>query len=157
MPAHRGRQLRRQRRHPVLYKPLFELLGVPPVTDLHLFSFVSALSFTMGVGAYFVFKNPEKNLDLLKTGIVGKGLYAFFTYYFFVFHHIHWFFLLFGVWDFVFVIVFFLYLIQLESPELAQLQRGDIFAGSKRPRTGQALVIGFSLTGTGSKTIERLK
>jgi hypothetical protein len=111
----------------------------------------------MGFGAFLIYLNPQRNLDLLKTGIVGKGLYAFFTYYFFIFHKLHWFFLIFGVWDFVFVIVFFLYLIQLESPDLAELQRGDIYAGLDRKRTGEALLIGYSFTGNGSKVLARIQ
>jgi hypothetical protein len=143
----------------LFHRPLFRLLGVPPPVELHSFAFVSVLSFTMGVGAYYVFRDPRRNIDLLKVGIIGKGLYAFMAYYFHAFHQLHWFYLVFGVWDYVFVVIFFLYLIQLRSPDLAQLQRGDIFAGlarSVRPRTRQALVLYFSLTGNGSKAVARL-
>jgi hypothetical protein len=111
----------------------------------------------MGVGAYLIYRRPERNLDLLKVGIAGKGLFAFATYYFFAYHHIHWFFLIFGIWDLLFVVVFFLFLIKLQSPDLEILQRGDILASLPRPATRRALVLAYSLTGNGKKAVDRLK
>jgi hypothetical protein len=141
----------------MFYRPLFAWLKVPLPGDLSTFVFESVLSFTMGVGAYLVWRNPWRNVDLLKVGIVGKGLFAFSTYYFFAFNHLHWFFLVFGIWDFVFVVIFFLFLIQLQSPDLARLQRGDVFEGLPRPITRRALILAFSLTGNGRLASERLR
>src|SRR5438128_790173 len=74
----------------LFYKPLFEWLGVPLPQDLYSFAGVSGLSFTMGILALLVFLNPEKNVNLLTVGIIGKGIYAFFTFYFRVFDNLHW-------------------------------------------------------------------
>jgi hypothetical protein len=111
----------------------------------------------MGVLAFLVFLNPEKNVNLLIVGIIGKALYAFFTFYFYVFKQLHWFYLLFGIWDALYVVIFFLFLIQLLSPDLAKLNRGDILVGLDRERTNKALVLTFSLTGNSHRGAERVK
>ena len=141
----------------LFYRPLLELLGAPLPQDLHSFAFVAGLSFTMGVLALLVFLDPEKNVNLLIVGIIGKGIYAFFTFYFYVFGDLHWFYLPFGIWDALYVIIFFLFLIQLLSPDLTALNRGDVFVGLDRERTNKALILVFSLTGTGRSGSEHIK
>jgi len=141
----------------LFYRLLFDWLGVPFPLDLHSFAWVAGLSFTMGVLALLVFVNPEKNVNLLVIGIVGKGIYAFFTLYFYVFKDLHWFYLLFGVWDALYVVIFFLFLIQLLAPDLGRLNRGGILVGLDRERTNKALILTFSLTGTGRTAAERAK
>ncbi|MBI4552387.1 MAG: hypothetical protein HY710_09000 [Candidatus Latescibacteria bacterium] len=141
----------------VFYRPLFEWLGVPLPQDIHSFAFVAGFSFTVGVLAFLVFLNPEKNVNLLTIGIIGKGIYAFFTFYFYVFGHLHWFYLIFGIWDAVYVVIFFLFLIQLLSPDLTNFNRGDVFIGLEREQTNRALFLVFSLTGTGRSGMERIK
>ncbi len=141
----------------LFYRPLFEWLGVPLPQDLSSFTFVAGFSFTIGVLALLLFLNPEKNVNLLIVGIVGKGLYALATYYFFVFHELHWFYLLFGVWDATYVVIFFLFLNQLVSPDLSELNRGDTNVGLDRERTNKALFLVFSLTGTGLSGMESIR
>jgi hypothetical protein len=140
----------------LFYEPLFSWLGVPLPTDLHAFALEAVLSFTMGVVALLVFMDPQRNLALLKIGIIGKGAYGLITYYFYVVHEVHWFFLVFVVWDAVYVIIFFLYWIQLESSDLLEMEQ-DVLAGIERKATRRALVIGFSLTGNGTRAMQRLK
>jgi hypothetical protein len=144
----------------LFYKPLFELIGVPLPDDLHAFALESVLSFTMGVVALLVFLNPARNRDLLKIGIIGKGAYGLITYYFYVVHQVHWFYLVFVAWDALFVVIFFLYWIKLASPDLLE-RREDILAGLAPP-AGQeparrALVVTYSLTGNGKKAVARLQ
>lgn len=141
----------------LFYRPLFELLGVPLPRDMASFAFVAGFSFTVGVLAFLVFLNPEQNVNLLVVGIVGKGIYAFFTFYAFVFGQLHWFYLTFGAWDAVYVVIFFLFLIQLLSADLSALNSGDVFTGLSRPPTYQALLLGFSLTGNGRRSLERVQ
>ena len=80
----------------LFYRPIFALLGVALPRDLFSFTFVSGFSFTMGVLAFIIFMRPEKSLDLLVVGIIGKGLYSLFTFYFFYEEGLHWFDVLFG-------------------------------------------------------------
>lgn len=141
----------------LFYRPLFHWLGVPPPQDVYSFLFVAGFSFTMGVLAFLVFLDPDNSVDLLVVGTIGKGIYAFFTFYCYVFQHLHWFYLIFGVWDAVYCVIFLLFLIQLVSPDLTRVNRGDIFVGVDRPRTNRALMLVFSLTGTGLSGMERIK
>lgn len=143
----------------LFYKTIFRLVGAPLPTDLHDFALGSVLSFCMGAAALAVFLAPEKGRGLLAVGIVGKGLYAVITYYFWAVHGLHPFFMAFVVWDALFVVVFFLYWIKLASPELVELQQ-EIFDGIEAPKPecrGRALLLGFSITGTGSKALDRLE
>lgn len=141
----------------LFYRPLFEKLGVPLPSDPVAFAEVAGFSFTVGVLAFLVFLNPEKNVSLLIVGIVGKGSYAFLTFYFYVFKGLHRFYLAFGAWDAAYVVIFLLFLIQLVSPDLAALNRGDVFAGLDRQPTNKALMLIFSITGTGLSGMEHIK
>jgi len=141
----------------LFYRPLLELAGAPLPSDLFAFCGVASLSFTMGVAAFLVWQDPERNQAVLIAGMVGKGLFAFFSFYFYVLHNLHWFWLTFGVWDAVYTGIFFLFLIQLLSPDLTRLNTTDVFIGLDRPVTNRALLLGFSLTGNGRKGLERIK
>ncbi|MEE9384707.1 MAG: hypothetical protein V3V08_14980 [Nannocystaceae bacterium] len=145
----------------IAYPILFPWLGIEAPQDLRLFLLESALSFSMGVLAWMVFcarHEPKRALPLLKIGTLGKGLYALIGYYFFATQGLHWFYMIFVVWDALFVVVFLLYWIALESRDLWALQR-DVLTGIARPRPEQpkALVVGYSLTGAGRTAIDRLK
>jgi hypothetical protein len=141
----------------LFYRPLFELFGVPLPQDLASFSFVAGFSFTIGMLAFLVFLNPEKNVSLLLVGIIAKGIYAFFTFYFYVFGGLHPFYLAFGIWDAIYVVIFFLFLIQLLSQDLTYLNSGVILGGLDRARTNKALLLIFSLTNTGRSGMEHIK
>lgn len=142
----------------LFYEPIFRLFGVPLPTDLHNFTLGCVLSFTMGLVALLIFLSPTSSRGLLAVGILGKGLYAAITYYFCAVRGLHPFFMAFVLWDVVFVIVFFLYWIGLANPDFVELQQ-EIFEGIDAPGRAsgkRALLIGFSLTGTGSKALARL-
>jgi hypothetical protein len=139
-----------------LQRPLFERFGIPHPVDMRGFAMESLLSFLMGVVALMIFLNPPRATGLLQLGIGGKGAYALLTYYFFAFHGLHPFYLLFAAWDAAYVVIFFLYWIHLESPDL--LRAGtEVMPGLDRRRTNRAAIIGFSLTGNGRNAIEHLK
>ncbi len=139
----------------LFYRPLFELLTIPQPVDLPYFVWMAGLSFTNGVLAFLVFLDPPGNRSLLKVGIVGKGIFALTTIHFYVVGEIHWFFLLFGVWDALFVAIFWLYLLQLQAPDLADLLAGDVRPGAGS--RGKAAILCFSLTGTGRGGMESVK
>lgn len=141
----------------LFYRPIFALLGVPVPKDLFSFAFVCGFSFTVGVLAFMVFLAPEKTTPLLAVGVVGKGIYAFFTFYFWFQGQLHPFYLIFGVWDAIYTVVFYLYLIRLLSTDLTELNRGTVLDGMDRPRTHKALLIYFSMTGNGSRAMARVR
>jgi len=140
----------------LFYRPILNLFGAPLPKDIYSFAFVCGFSFTVGVLAFMVFLMPERNAPLLVVGIVGKAIYAFFTFYFWFRGELHPFYLIFGVWDAVYTVIFFLFLIRLLSPDLTALNRGDILDGVDRPRTSKALFIYFSMTGNGSRAMRRV-
>lgn len=140
----------------LFYRPVMEMLGAPLPKDLHYFFWMSGLSFTNGVLAYYVFVNPDRNRDLLKVGIVGKGIFSIMTFYFYIHLGIHWFFLLFGAWDGVFTLIFFLYLLKLQAKDLTSMNGGKLLPGMGL-KTGKAVVIYYSMTGTGGGAVGRLK
>jgi hypothetical protein len=139
------------------YRPVFELLGVPLPVDLHSFAFVCGFSFTVGVLAFMVFCDPQRHLGLLVVAIVGKGIYAALTAYFYFERDLHWFYKLFGIWDGAFVVIFFLFLIQQLSPDLAAMNHGAIGRGVGARRTGKALLLYYSLTGNGARAIRHVR
>ncbi|MCZ2079562.1 MAG: hypothetical protein HUU41_12075 [Bryobacteraceae bacterium] len=138
-----------------LYPSIFGRLGVPAPEDARGFVLESVLSFTMGVVALLIFLNPSRAIPLLKIGIAGKGAYAVVTYYFFAFHNLDSFYLIFAAWDAFFVVVFLLYWIHLESPDLPRLQT-VIHPGLGGALSKRAVILTFSLTGNGRKAVEQL-
>lgn len=141
----------------LFYRPILSLFGVPLPKDIYSFAFVCGFSFTVGVLAFIVFLAPEKTVPLLAVGIVGKGIYAFFTFYFWSRGELPAFYLIFGAWDAVYTLIFFLFLIRLVSPDLSVLNRGDILEGVDRRRTRKALFLYFSMTGNGSRAMNSVR
>jgi hypothetical protein len=141
----------------LFYRQLFPWLGVPLPSDVYSFVCVSGFSFTIGVLSFMVFWSPEENAPLLVVGAIGKAIFAFFTFYFRVFHGLHWFNGLFGLWDGLFSVIFLLFLTQLRGADLAALNAGEVAHGAKRPPGRKALLLLFSLTGTGSSAMRRVQ
>ena len=141
----------------LFYKPILALFGAPLPKDLYNFAFVCGFSFTVGVLAFMVFLAPEQTAPLLVVGIVGKAIYATFTFYFRSRGELHPFYMVFGYWDAVYSVIFFLFLIRLVSPDLTALNRGDILDGIDRPRTKKALLLYFSMTGNGGRAMKRVR
>ena len=140
----------------LFYRPIFALLGVPLPKDLFSFVFVSCFSFTVGVLAYLIFRNPQKSQNLLVVGCLGKAAYSAATAYFFYEQELHWFYRVFGVWDGVFAAVFLLFLIQLASADITRLNEGEVLPGLPRPATRRALMLYHSLTGNGKGAMDRV-
>jgi hypothetical protein len=141
----------------LFYRPILNFVGAPLPKDLYSFAFVCGFSFTVGVLAFIVFLAPEKTIPLLVVGIVGKALYAFFSFYFYYHGELHPFYMIFGWWDAVYTIIFFLFLIRLVSPDLTALNQGQILEGVDRPRTNKALFIYFSMSGNGSRAMKSVR
>lgn len=139
------------------YPLVFELVGAPLPVDMHSFAFVCGFSFTVGVLAFLVFLDPPKHVGLLVVAIVGKGIYAGLTAFYFYEHDLHWFYKVFGIWDAAYVVIFFLFLIHLTSPDLAELNDGTIRTGVPQPRTKKALLLSYSLTGNGTRAMAKVR
>jgi hypothetical protein len=142
----------------LFYRPILTWVGAPLPVDIFSFTFVCGFSFTAGVLAWIIYRNPEDNIPLVVAVIIAKGVYAAFTFYFYYAGELHWFYRVFGVWDSVYTAIFFLFLIHLLSPDLTRLNRGTILAsGDPTPRTRKALIIYFSMSGNGTRAVQRVK
>jgi hypothetical protein len=139
------------------YRPVLELVGAPLPRDLHSFAFVCGFSFTVGVLALLVYLDPRRSRSLIVIAIIGKGIYAALTAYFYFDHDLHWFYKLFGIWDGAYVVILLLFLIHLNSPDLAALNAGQIRPGLPGPRPRKALLVFYSLTGNGTRALARVK
>jgi hypothetical protein len=139
------------------YRPVLALVGAPLPVDLHSFAFVCGFSFTIGVLALLVYLDPRRNKNLLVIAIIGKGLYAALTAYFYYDRDLHWFYKLFGIWDGAYVVILLLFLIHLNSADLGELDRGTIRPGLPGPRSRKALLVFYSLTNNGTRALARVK
>lgn len=93
-----------------LYKPIYSYFNIAmPVYPMYL-QLASAFVIAMGVGYYFVYRNLYRNIDLVKLGIVYKFVYSGFAIYFFMLGAAHILFLWFGVFDVIFLVLFFYFL-----------------------------------------------
>jgi flavodoxin len=142
----------------LFYRPILHWVGAPLPVDVFSFTFVCGFSFTVGILAWMIYRNPEDNLALIVAVILGKGVYAGFTFYFYYVGELHWFYRVFGVWDSCYAAIFFLFLIHLVSPDLTRLNRGEVLAsGDPTPRTRKAVIIYFSMSGNGTRAVQRVK
>jgi hypothetical protein len=141
----------------LFYRPILTLVGAPLPVDIANFAAVCGFSFTVGVLAFLVFLAPERTVPLLPVGIVAKATYAMATFYFWSRGELHPFYLVFGTWDAVYTVIFFLFLIRLVSPDLSVLNRGDILPAVNQPQTDRALLLYFSMTGNGTLAMRRVR
>jgi|GEM_PF-2374652 len=141
----------------LFYRPILGWVGAPLPIDIFSFTFVCGFSFTVGILAFIIYRAPEANLGLIVAVILGKAIYAAFTFYFYYAGELHWFYRVFGVWDSCYAVIFFLFLIHLQSPDLTILNRGEILqSGDPTPRSKKALVLYFSMSGNGARAILRV-
>ena len=70
----------------------------------------AAFVFVMGVGFYFVYLNMYRNVDIVKIGIIFKSVYTALAFYYVFIENMPWVFLVFGVLDLVFIMLFILFL-----------------------------------------------
>jgi len=140
----------------MFYRPILKLVGAPLPVDIFSFTFVCGFSFAVGVMAWMIFRDPERSIRLVVAVIVGKGIYAAFTFYFYYAGELHWFYRVFGIWDSAYTFIFLFFLIHLQSPDLGELNTGAIRRGNDAARTKKALLLYYSLTDNGKGAIKRV-
>lgn len=98
------------------YKPIFRILEISIPADPSPLSLSAAFVFTLGFAYYLIYKNIEGNFDLVKVGIFYKFTYVLISFYYFIFGSVpHMIFVVFGLLDAVFLILFlefFIYIIK---------------------------------------------
>jgi hypothetical protein len=59
----------------LFYRPIFKALDVPPPADRSYLHLTAAFVAVQGLGYLFVWRNPARNVDLVKVGAVYKAAY----------------------------------------------------------------------------------
>ena len=57
------------------YRPIFDALGVAPPENRSYVHLTAAFVAVQGLGYAFVWRNPQRNVDLVKVGVVYKAAY----------------------------------------------------------------------------------
>jgi hypothetical protein len=60
----------------LFYNPLFHALGIALPNNTSYIHITTAYIFVQGVSYWFVYRNPLKNVDIVKVGIVYKIIYV---------------------------------------------------------------------------------
>ncbi|HUI89232.1 MAG TPA: hypothetical protein VLX61_10985 [Anaerolineales bacterium] len=95
----------------VFLKNIFTLLGVPLPDNLSYALLSAAFVFVQGVSYYFVYRNLQRNVDIVRVGIVYKIAYVGVSFYFWAIGQSpHLVFTIFGFLDLIFIALFALYL-----------------------------------------------
>jgi len=107
----------------LFYAQIYSLFKIEPPDNPSYVHLAAAFVFVQGIAYYFVYLNLERNIDIVKIGVIYKAVYTGVAFY-------HWaagtlphpMFALFGFLDLVFLLLFLLYLREVIPP---QLQVGD--------------------------------
>lgn len=93
----------------LFYKPIYSLFGIELPDNPAYLHMAAAFVFVQGIGYYFVYRNLERNIDLIKLGVVYKIIYTGVAFYYWGVSQLpHLIFALFGFLDLVFVVLFVL-------------------------------------------------
>lgn len=91
--------------------PIFVALKMAPLNYPEVMQMLVSLTFVFGLGYYRVSQDPNKNHLIVELGITGKTImFLLFTYYSVIARTLSPFFLLFGIVDFGFAVLFFRFL-----------------------------------------------
>ncbi|MFN8635500.1 MAG: hypothetical protein U0893_16765 [Chloroflexota bacterium] len=90
-----------------LYQPIFQLLGIPLPDNASYIHLSAGFIFVQGVGYWLVSRDLQRNLDLVRVGALYKAIYvAVAVYYLGTGQILHAVFAWFGLFDFVFLLLF---------------------------------------------------
>jgi hypothetical protein len=99
-----------------LYYPVFEQLSIPLPDNTSYIHISAAFVFVQGVGYWFVYRNPLRNIDLVKWGVLYKAIYsAVAFYYLFIGELIGAVFGWFAVFDLIFLALFVTFLAMVRT------------------------------------------
>jgi hypothetical protein len=99
-----------------LYGPIFQQLNIPMPDNTSYIHITAAFVFAQGVGYWFVYRNPLRNVDLVKVGVVYKAIYsAVALYYLVIGELLHAIFAWFVVFDLVFLALFVAFLVMVRA------------------------------------------
>ena len=95
------------------WKPILGSLGVPLPENTSYLHIATAYVFMQGLGYWFVSRNMERNIDIVKLGIIYKAIYVGLAIYYTVIGQLlHVVFAWFAVFDAIFLALFVWYLVK---------------------------------------------
>ena len=95
----------------LFYRQILNYFNIPIPTYPVYLQMSAAFVFAMGVAYYFVYKNMYRNIDLVKLGVVYKGVYAGLVTYFYFKDLAYIQFFWFAIIDTLFLIIFVWFLV----------------------------------------------
>lgn len=66
----------------LLYGPIFELFEIALPNNTSYIHLTAGFIFVQGVGYWFVYRNMLRNVDLVKLGVIYKGIYTMVAAYY---------------------------------------------------------------------------
>lgn len=89
------------------YVPVFRYLSIPAPENPSYLHLAAGFVFVQGAGFWFVARNPGRNVDLVKVGVMFKLMYVFVAGYALITNQLpHMVFAWFGLFDLAFAIMF---------------------------------------------------
>jgi len=97
------------------FRPVYTLFGLPMLENNSYIHLTAGFVFVQGVGYWLVYRNMERNTDIVRLGVVYKGIYCLVAGYYFLIDQLPgavfaWF----GVFDLLFLVAFVRYLAVLK-------------------------------------------
>lgn len=94
----------------IFYQSIYIFFNIPLPNYPQYIQLSAAFVAAMGVGYYFVYKNISRNTDIVRLGIVYKGVYSGLVTYYYLSNTAHLIFFLLAIIDFIFLLFFVRYL-----------------------------------------------
>lgn len=89
------------------YNPLFHAFGIALPNNTSYIHITTAYIFVQGLSYWFVSRAPERNVDIVKVGIVYKAIFAGLAFYYLAIGQLlSWVFVIFAILDLIFLVVF---------------------------------------------------
>lgn len=100
----------------LFYNPLFHALNIQLPSNTSYIHITTAYIFVQGLSYWFVFRDPIKNVDIVKVGIVYKVIYSGLAFYYLAIGQLlsavfAWL----GLVDVIFLVLFIWFLVQARS------------------------------------------
>jgi hypothetical protein len=104
----------------LFYRPLFDWLGIELPYNTSYIHLTAAFVFVQGVGYWFVYRNMMRNVDLVKLGVIYKGIYSVLAIYYLVIGELlNAIFAWFAVFDVIFLALFIVFLVTVRQHTLS--------------------------------------
>ncbi len=101
----------------VLQKFIFEFLGMAPLAHPIFYQFFCVAVLLFGIGYWLVSRDLTRNHDIVRLGVAGKVLVFVFTLYYAATGSFPWLWVIGGIGDLVFAVLFIHFLIAFKPSE----------------------------------------